>query len=58
MWVCKSDLKDPLIFSPKGYLYNLYSEVRFKLANLICGGIIKDQASIIRYQFFRPFGLN
>ena len=55
MWVCKSDLTDPLIYSPQGYLFKLYDKIRSKLSNFICRRKIKKTGIYHSLSIFPSF---
>ena len=55
MWVCKSDLTDPLIYSPQGYLFKLYDRIRSKLSNFICRRKIKKTGIYHSLSIFPSF---
>ena len=55
MWVCKSNLNDPLIYSPQGYLFRLYDKLDLNYLILFVEEKLRKLESIILYRFFHHF---
>ncbi len=55
MWVCNSDLNDPLIFSPKSCFFGINNKIRAKLSSFVCRGKIKKTGIYHSLSIFPSF---